>query len=272
MPPSITAPNAALSFSGMTDLGVSRGFDLQFKVVDKSADLYLCVGRADNRVRVSGTTPLSRQASVLAAIDQFGKWGEDISLWMAIHKGVVVVAKSAPVTYRAHVKPFMGKLQMSGIAADVPRMTYPGNGIGRLLSKAINGRYYFIHAGKLETNPAMRGFDCTTFPMALLSIPNLPAPGYGKQLCDAVQAQQCNLEQLKRSELEQHFKADSIPGGQYVLFSEGHVLLYNSDINTLYEFTHGGFRTTPAASRPMVAAHDLWWVRKLSEAYRPAFV
>ena len=67
------------------------------------------------------------------------------------------------------------------------------------------------------------------------------------------------------------FKEDTIPVGLYVLFSEGHVLLYNSDINYLYEFTLGGFRGQPAAARPMIAPRDLWWMRKLPERYRPFF-
>jgi len=269
----MTAPATAMgiAFSGMTDLGVGRGLDLQFHVPDKSADLYLCVGRADNRVSINGTTPLSRQASVLAAIDQFGKWGANVQIWMAAYKRGALIAQSPPVSYLTHVKPFYGRLKISDIAADMPRLTYPGNGAGRLLSKPINGRHYFIYGGRLETVPDMRGFDCTSFPMALLSIPHLRAPGYGKQLCEAAHAEPCDMEQLKRADLEARFKANSIPNGLYVLFSEGHVLLYNSDINILHEFTHGGYRSTPASSRPMPAAHDLWWMRKLSESYRPGF-
>jgi hypothetical protein len=267
----MTATTTVLAFSGMTDLGIGRGLDLQFQIADKSADLYLCVGRPDNRVRISGTTPLSRQASVLAAIDQFGKWGENVQIWMVAYKGGALVAQSRPINFLTHVKPFYGRLKTSDMASDMPRLTYPGNGAGRLLSKPINGRYYFIYGGKLETASAMRGFDCTSFPMALLSIPSLPAPGYGKQLCEAAHAESCGMEQLKRADLEARFKADSIPNGLYVLFSEGHVLLYNSDTNTLHEFTHGGYRATLASSRPMPAAHDLWWMRKLSESCRPSF-
>jgi hypothetical protein len=267
----MTATITAFVFSGMTDLGIGRGLDLQFQIPDKSADVYLCVGRPDNRVRISGTTPLSRQASVLAAIDQLGRWGENIQIWMVAYKAGALVGQSRPTSYLAHVKPFYGRLKISDMASALPRLTFPGSGVGRVLSRPINGRYYFIYGGKLETASAMRGFDCTSFPMALLSIPNVPAPRYGKQLCEAAHAEPCGMEQLKRADLEAHFKANSIPNGLYVLFSEGHVLLYNSDVNTLHEFTHGGYRGTPASSRPMIAAHDLWWMRKLSETYRPSF-
>jgi hypothetical protein len=270
--PSNSAMGNGLSFAGMTDLGISRGFDLQYSLGDKSLKLYLCVGREDNRVLVTGTTPSSRQAAVLNAIDQFGKWGQDIQLWLVSEKAGAPVARTLPKNYRAHVKPYYGKLTISQMALDQPRMTYPGNGNGRLLSKAINNRYCFIYGGKLETNNQMRGFDCTSFPMALLAIPSIAAPGYGKHLCDAAGGAKCDLEQVKSSELGKRFKEDSIPGGLYILFSAGHVLLYNSDINTLYEFSYGGFKATPAGQRELHAPQDLWWMRKLGEKYRPSFI
>ena len=169
------------------------------------------------------------------------------------------------------MKPYYGKLNIGAISKDSPAMTYPGNGKGRLLSSLINGRYYFIYGGKHETESANRGFDCTSFPMVLFSIAQLASPGYGKQVCDALAAEKCDLEQVQGSTLAEKFKENTIPNGLYVLFSEGHVLLYNSDINTLYEFNYGGFRATPAAQREMKAPRDLWWMRKISEVHRPAF-
>jgi hypothetical protein len=271
--PSLPSPSIGtqLTFTGMTHLGLSAGYDLQYTVKDHALKVYLCVGREDNRVLVTGTTRLSRQAAVLNAIDQFGKWGQKIQLWTIGEKNGAVSVKTAPVDYLSHVKPFYGKLQIKNIAADQPRMTYPGNGKGRVLSEAINNRYYFQLGGKLETSDSNRGFDCTTFPMALLSIKSLPQPGYGKQLCDAAAAAKCDLEQLKSADLAQRFKDDTIAVGLYILFSAGHVILYNSDINTLYEFNFGGFRSTPAAQRQLQAPQDLWWMRKLSEDYRGRF-
>jgi hypothetical protein len=271
--PSLPSPSIGtqLTFTGMTHLGLSAGYDLQYTVKDHALKVYLCVGREDNRVLVTGTTRLSRQAAVLNAIDQFGKWGQKIQLWTIGEKNGAVSVKTAPVDYLSHVKPFYGKLQIKDIAADQPRMTYPGNGKGRVLSEAINNRYYFQLGGKLETSDSNRGFDCTTFPMALLSIKSLPQPGYGKQLCDAAAAAKCDLEQLKSADLAQRFKDDTIAVGLYILFSAGHVILYNSDINTLYEFNFGGFRSTPAAQRQLQAPQDLWWMRKLSEDYRGRF-
>lgn len=268
-----SAMGTGLNFTKMTDLGISRGLDLQYNLVDKSLKLYLCVGQEDNRVLVTGTTPLSRQAAVLSAIDQFGKWGQTIQLWMVSEKNGTLTAQTPRVNYLTHVKPYYGKLRISDIQTDQAlKCTYPGNGIGRLLSKLINDRYYFIYNGFLETNDQMRGFDCTSFPMALLSIPRLPLPGYGKQLCDAIGATKCDIEQVKSADLEKRFKDNSIPGGKYILFSAGHVMLYNSDINTLYEYTFGGFKTTPAGQRQLQAPQGLWWMRKLGDAYSSSFM
>jgi hypothetical protein len=260
-----------LTFTGMTHLGLAAGYDLQYNVKDNALKTYLCVGKEDNRVLVTGTTRLTRQPAVLNAIDQFGKWSQIISLWMVGEKNGCVSVRTPPVSYVSHVKPYYGKLHVNDIAVDQPRMTYPGNGKGRVLSTAINNRYYFHLGGKLETNDQHRGFDCTTFPMVLLSIPVLPQPGYGKQLCDAAQAAKCDLEQLKSADLAQRFKENAIPKGLYILFSAGHVMLYNSDINTLYEFNSGGFCSTPAAQRQLTAPQDLWWLRKLNEMYRGRF-
>jgi hypothetical protein len=230
------------------------------------------VGEDDNRVKITGTTPTTRYAAVLKAIDDFGKWSEQIDLWMVSEKAGAAKAKTAAVKFKAHVKPYYGKLKISEIKADQPAMTYPGNGRGRLLSKSINDRYYFVYGGKLETDNAMRGLDCTSFPMALLSIPSLPQPGYGKQLCQALGAATCDLEQIKSKDLTEKFTKNTIPAGLYVLFSAGHVMLYNSDINTLYEFNYGGFKSTSAPTRQLTAPQDLWWMRKIAESHRPAFM
>lgn len=266
-----SATGTGLSFTAMKHLGMSRGFDLQYRLADKSLQLFLCVGQEDNRILVTGSTPFSRQASVLNAIDQLGKWGQNIQLWMVSEKNGTLTARTQPVNYRTYVKPYYGKLTISQIAADQPRMTYAGNGTGRLLSKPINNRYYFIYGGKLETDDYMRGFDCTSFPMVLLGIPKIEQPGYGKQLCEAAGAEQCDLEQLKSADLGKRFRESTIPQGLYIVFSAGHVMLYDADKNMLYEFNYGGFKATPAGQRQLRAPQDLWWVRKLKEAYRSSF-
>lgn len=268
----LTATGSGLSFTGMTHLGLGRGYDLQYTIADKvTTRVYLCVGDADNRVLISGTTPATREEAVLDAIDELEKWNERIDVWMVAEKGGVPTARTAAVKFLTHVQPYYGRLTISGFATDYPRMTYPGNGKGRTLSKQINGRYYFRNGGTLETSAQFRGFDCTTFPMALLELSSLPQPGYGKQLCEAAGASQCGLEQIKAAELHKKFEDASIPKGIYILFSAGHVMLYDANINWLFEFNYGGYRDSPAQSRTLEAPQGLWWMRKLDEKYRPRF-
>ena len=190
---------------------------------------------------------------------------------MVAEKDKKVVSETGKVNYVTHVRPFDGKLTIGNISNQTLKLTYPGNGSGRLLSEEINGKRYFIYGGRFETLNSNRGFDCTSFPMVLFEIARLAAPGYGKQVGDALAVETCDLEQVSKTALEAHFKADDIPVGIYLLFSEGHVLLYNSDLNTLYEFNYGGFRATKASEREMVAKHGLWWMRKIPETYRPQF-
>jgi hypothetical protein len=263
--------DGGLIFKGMSDLGILKGFNLDYHVRDATLDLFLCVGKTDNRVKINKTTPLTRQSMVLKSLDELGKWGVDVELWMTAEKNGIQIAKTAPVKYKNHVKPYYGTLMISDIASDDPKMTYPGNGKGRLLSKAINNRYYFIYGGKLEDDEKNRGFDCTSFPMALFSIPKLTLPGYGKQVCEAVNAAQCGLEQQTSEAMAQLFKNNTIPVGLYMLFSAGHVMLYDSYKNMLHEFNFGGFKSTYAAHRSLKAPQNLWWMRKLPESYRSAF-
>lgn len=267
-----SSAGTGLRFAGMADLGIGFGFDLQFSIADRSTRVYLCVGSDSNRVLITGTTQRSRQAAVLDAIDTLEKWGESISLWMVAEKEGSVLTKTPARPYQAHVKPLYGELKISDFAASMPPLRYPGNGCGRLLSRRINGRYYFLFGGRLETANAMRGFDCTTFPMSLMEVPSIEPPKRGRQLCEALGATKCDLEQMHSADLAQRFKDDSIPPGKYVLFSEGHVLLYDSDINTLYESNYGGFFTTLASEHKLVAKHDLWWMRKLGVEYYAAFM
>ena len=233
-----------LEFTAIRDLGIGKGFDLTFHCSDASASLYLCVGRADNRVLITGTTPKSRQEAVLAAIDNLETWGARVDLWMTAEKNGVRIAdtEKQKVPHVAHVKPFTGTLTIGSISRCSPALTYPGNGIGRLLSRPIGGKRYFIYGGSLETDHAMRGFDCTTFPMVLFEISRLTPPGYGKQVSDSLGGTKCDLEQVSQATLEKKFQDKAIPAGIYILFSEGHILLYSAQVNTIYEFTYGGFK------------------------------
>ncbi len=253
------------------------GFSVNFSCSDKLATVWLCVGETDNRVKISGTTQLERQPAVLDALNNIGKWGGKVPVWLEAERFGSASLKSQVLQYTSHLQPYGGRLQISGFKRHQPAFTYPGNGEGRLLSEPIKGLRYFIYKGKLETLPNNRGFDCTSFPMVIFGVKSLPLPGYGKQLCEQLTHSKCGLEGLTRGQLEDYLRLDSIPKGIYVFFSSKHVLLHNSDINMIYEFNAPGglfgltgFKETPGYLRQM-STPDLWWVRKLDEKYRPCF-
>ena len=191
----------------MRHLGLSHGYDIDFYQQDKSSLLFLCVGNKGNRVLISGTTPFSRQAAILNAIDELGVWGARIDVWLTTEKHGKLVYTSTRRSFRTHVKPYFGRLKILDINQDADlRKTYTGIGIGRTLTGLINGRYYFRNGNALETKERYRGFDCTTFPISLFSIKNYTAHGYGLHV--AILAGICKFksERMTTNELKKRFE------------------------------------------------------------------
>ena len=150
-----------------------------------------------------------------------------------------------------------------------PPLTYPGNGHGRTLTEQINGKYYFRHGSILETEAAMRGFDCTTFPMSLFQIyPNM-AGKYGTALADALGAEQCGLEQVRAADARRLFLFPTPMLGLYLMWSAGHVVLIKDAV--IHEFTYGGYKWTPAFAWGGYdrAPQGLWWIRRLPIRFHP---
>ena len=277
-----TRTGTGIALRRMTHLGLGKGYDLDYNVAESfTTSVYLCIGRDDNRVLISHTTPQSREAAVLAAIDELRQWSRWIDVWLVAEKSSATVGGTAPVKFFTHVQPYCGPLTLGGFATDFPGLTYAGNGVGRLLSRQINNRYYFVYGGNLETDPARRGFDCTTFPMVLFQVPRLPGTGSGMDLANALGAAACDLEEMEPAKLEAHFAARDVPAGIYIVFGKwgavgaGHVLLYDANINWLFEFNSSpvnGYQDKPATYRSFrYPASAKWWIRKLDPKYRPCF-
>jgi len=260
--------------NGMRHLGLSRGYDIEFYLQDRSSLLFLCVGNLDNRVLITGTTPFSRQAAVLNAIDEFGVWRDKINIWLTTEKQGKQLYTSPHRSFRTHVKPYFGRLKILDMNQDADlKKTYAGIGVGRTLSGLINGRYYFRNGSTLETKERYRGFDCTTFPLSLFSIKNFPPHGYGLHVAILTGICKLNLERLTTNELKKRFIERSFPPGVYIIFSEGHVMLYDSyyGLNLLFEWNKGGLIITPAEERKLRAKHNLWWIGELPDKCRQCF-
>lgn len=248
--------------------------------------VFLCLESAQNRVDITGGYDRAKLPALLKAIAALGKWGTTIRAWAVIEQNGKFVCESPAQNLLCPVKPFDGPLTFDGMKAANPWLTFAGDGYGRLLTDAIDGKYYFRHGfltqgGTLETKAVRRGFDCTTFPMALFQ-KNINMIGKdGTPLAVALGAQPCDMELKYESQLKKFFADSENANGLYFMWSEGHVVLVKNAF--IHEFTnrldppgggmelYGGYRRCPAATWPGYhrAARGQWWVRKLPATLNP---
>lgn len=226
----------------------------------------LAVGSDECTIDVTGRTKgdvigSDNLPELLDIIGGLNKWGSSVQCTIQVKSKNVLLAKSNPQSLSCPVKPYAGALNFDAIAREVPALTYPGNGHGRLWT-AIDGKRYFCHLNKLETNNINRGFDCTTFPMCLFDCYLNMTGKYGTALADALGATKCDMEQKKTVEVKAFF-ADKGKTGLYFMWSAGHVVLVHNA--WVHEFTYGGYKRNGAAGWAgySKAPQGLWWVRKL---------
>ncbi len=198
-------------------------------------------------------------------------WGKTIACRAAVVQDGRFVPGSFSGTENLDcpVQPLDTPVTFASIGMAFPRLTYPGNGFGRLLSAPIAGKRYFLQPtarmqnGPFETDNNMRGFDCTTFPMSLFNCyPNMTGK-YGTALADALGAAKCDLEQKHPDEVKKYFADKTQSAGLYFMWSEGHVLLVKDGM--VHEFTYGGYQVTDIQQRPLNVPRNLLWVRKLPD-------
>ncbi len=256
------------------------GYDFKYEL-DKRPDLklFLCIEKAEHRLEITEGYSKSKLPELLKCIGAANGWSvtatNKVKCWLVTEKGGKHVAESEAKDLVCPVTPYDGKLTFLGFKTNKPKLTYPGNGHGRLLMHVSDQRYVFtrglLRGGQLETDPKKRGFDCTTFPMAVLGAQRFSVQDkYGNYLADRLGGQKCDMEQKKEEEIKAFF-ADAKKGktGLYIIFSAGHVMLVKNGM--IHEFTYGGYASESAQTwkRYRKAEHGLWWVRKLPAKYAP---
>lgn len=295
--PATTALTLSLSGGHRIDQG---GYKLkaEFKNAPAGATIFLCADTAANSLDITGGHDLEK---LLALFDTTGKWGQSIEVWAeAKHMGKTI-ATSAKTNLKIHIKPLPAQLTFAVMRAE--NLKYSGNpngsGGGCTLTKTkYNNKWYFRSGSLLETDNNRRGFDCTTFPMSLWATYPDMSGAYGTKIVEALGAQRCGLEQLHWKEVVALFtelagplgpvappkkaqdpsfwrdpfakptRADLFdPRGTYLVWSAAHIVIYQD--RTIHEFTHGGYKTTPAYLRDWSQApQGLWWIRKLPSHLR----
>jgi len=257
----------SVSLSAIANGGYSFSYSAS---LSPGARLFLCLENASNRLDITAGYNKTQLPLLLKSVGAVNGWGGTIRCWLVKEQNGKPVGESAAIDLKCPVKPYDGSFTIEGFRTALPKLTYSGNGTGRLLTEAIDGKYYFRFGSKLETDNAMRGFDCTTFIMALFQRSIDMSGKYGTYLVENLGCTKCDMEQKKEKEIKAFF-ADPAKGGvgQYIMWSEGHMLLAKNAV--LHEFTYGGYAQTPAATFPRYnkAAHGLWWIRKLPATYKP---
>jgi hypothetical protein len=231
-----------------------------------------------NSVDVTGrpSTDLLNEAKLgelLKVIERLDAWGRPLMLRLHVVRDQNVVWESAPVMLQCPVRPHSGKMLSPTANAD---LDYLGNAAtkrfwGRMfLPVAGYDKYVFCWGGRLELDPAKRGFDCITYAGTTCLAPHTAMGGRGADLAAALGATEVThgevrLESAKMEQIRTYFDTD--PGGAYLLYAGGHVTLVVDGV--VHEFKPGrpgnkGF--TQASVADWTKAHaDGWTLRKLKE-------
>ncbi|MBL8228059.1 MAG: LysM peptidoglycan-binding domain-containing protein [Bryobacterales bacterium] len=241
--------------------------------VPTGSRVYLCVDQPSNRMEVFRTWNKGVQLpELLRLFRRCVKWGQDVDCWLVAEGGASTVTSNVK-QIRTTVQPMWWPTNTRKISNEVPVLTYPGNGWGRVFSDVYDGVRYFFIAGGFETKPAMRGFDCTTFPEALYcdKFPYIPGKGprypdlstghSGPKIADALGAQKCKNGQVEMEGVSGETLRDFLLTREdeisvYLVWRHySHVLLCKIDCNTnsrwFHEFNNGGYIKTPVAEREL---------------------
>lgn len=229
------------------------------------AHVYFCVGDAGNRIEITGGySTATHLPQLIRCFRRCAQWGQDVNCWLNVE--VSGYDPNLPASeikqIRTPVQPIDWPLNTRKIATAAPALTYPGNGWGRVLSEQFDGQRYFYIAGGFETNPAYRGFDCTSFPEALYcdlfpnGYPDLSAGNSGPIIADALGAQACDMEAKDGETLRQLLLDRQDEISVYLVWRHySHILLCKVDTvagsRWFHEFNLGGYLRTPLAEREL---------------------
>jgi hypothetical protein len=138
------------------------------------------------------------------------------------------------------VAPYMGSLGTAGLSAlgSNEPIRYVGTGkgefIGRFLHKPIDSMYFFKHGGKLETDPAKRGFDCITYVGSVFGAQSqMTTSG---ELAKHLQTQAVDgvPNDSPPATIYRYFSSTGSKKEAYLLWSGGHIVIVHE--NMVHEF------------------------------------
>ncbi|HYZ87447.1 MAG TPA: hypothetical protein VE621_23735 [Bryobacteraceae bacterium] len=259
----------ALSAITRNSVNIGTGYYIRWSGSATNQRVFLNVGSSNARMEVTGGFKREHLATLLSLLYEQGLFAQTVPVWITAEANGTQVAHSNQQGLHAPVEPMLDPVNLSSFASPEVPLTYPGNGYGRVLTESMNGRRYLAFGGMLETDYEKRGFDCTTFPMALFDLRINMSGKYGKAVAEALGATQCGLEQVTHDTIVAEGKSGKLASyiDQHIAFSAGHVVLVK--MGRVYEFTYGGYKETNVVDRNWKSApQGLWWFRKLPATRR----
>lgn len=210
--------------------------------------LLLCIGSDKATLDVTRGYSKSRLPELLSAIDAAKAWGKKVRCYLTLGANGRPVGdwNSNEVDMVCPVAPHTGPISLEGLGKS--EYTYAGKGTGRILTAAINGRYYFKYDGWFETKSAKRGFDCTTYVGCAFGR-QTGMGARGDKLAEALRAKKLkhdkdgsshSLENANIEVVKDFFKHGKGKSGQYIMWTSTHVVAVKN--GTVYEYIQTGFR------------------------------
>jgi hypothetical protein len=278
----------------LASLRANRGgyrVDFEGELPVQSYTLHLLVPPTSSVRLPEGAIPLSRKGELdrnglvrlLAAIDTLRAWAtaSEGCLVVARDDGAVVTQSNVQ-SFDCPIRPYSGRL-VSNLAELDPPMDYTIETEAAFFTiPPIGGSYYFIYGGLLVTDPAMRGFDCTTYAGSVLGVDaranDLPMGGTGETLANHLEAEAVGLESASDQAIRSFFATHT--QGVFIAWNVGHVILVVNGV--AHEFTTAprrGYMRRPIAPAQSVSDIDVnrvrtfqgaWSVRRVPEHRVPA--
>lgn len=221
-------------------------------------------------------------------------WGGEVHTWLeaSLAPQAADYLESNPLWLMTPVRRYYGMMTTMGFRTDWTPFTYTKTQIGRLLEyEQFAGGRYFRYGSVLETDPKMRGMDCTTFPMALFDVSCDVLSNAGPNLAVALGAGTAgNHEVVSRATLLANLfglnESKEFTGkpkeGLYLIWNGGHIFLYrgNAAHSTygIHEFTGSGSDGTEwkAVKETSIVNQTFrnvsHWARKLPARYEPQVI
>ncbi|MCC6539644.1 MAG: LysM peptidoglycan-binding domain-containing protein [Bryobacterales bacterium] len=255
--------------------------------------VFWCIGSRANFVDVTGGFSRRSLVALSGIYKKLQVWGGEVHTWLeaSIAPQAADYLESNPLWLMTPVRPYFGLMTTMGFRTDWTPFTYTKTMVGRLLEyEQFAGGRYFRYGSVLETDPRLRGMDCTTFPMALFDVSCDVTSNAGPNLALALSAGQG--EQMDRATLlskifglnaNKEFTGKP-KDGLYLIWNSGHIFLYrgNAAHSTygIHEFTGSGsdgtewkavgYKETSIVNRYF--RNVTHWAAKLPARYEPQVI